>query len=178
MDDIVGRIFGYIAGILFMIFVPLIISMQLADNITQRYIDNSIERFKNICLTNGEITEENYQRLLSDLSSSGYTFDVDIEYYENVAYTNNVSSLSGNYLGHGNDEIIEHITAKITTDANGNSIIIQGIPYDLKQGDYIKISVSSKDDSYGSKIANALTLGALSRSKFHGIDGGMIRTNG
>lgn len=178
MDDIVGRIFSYVAGILFMFFVPLSISMLISDNVTQRYVENSLERFKDVCLTSGEISEENYERLISNLSSSGYVYDIKIEHYECSSYSQTGHSLTaGNYLGHGHDEIIEQITARITTDSNGNSVIVSGTPYKMNNGDYLKITVSSKDDTYGSKIANAFTFGALSKNKVYGMDSGMVRAN-
>lgn len=174
MNDIVGRIFAIIAAVLFMFFVPLTISMQSSDKITQRYVDNSLERFKDVCLTSGEITEENYQRLISDLGNTGYTFQITLEHHGNVEYADDSKNVQRYYLGHSNDEIVEQISTHISPSGE----ITKGTPYKMKQGDYLKINVVSTDATYGSKIANMLTFGALSRVNIYGRDSGMVRTNG
>lgn len=174
MKDIVANIFAVILAVLFMFFVPLSIILLSTDKISQRYVDNAMEKFKNTCLTSGEITEESYQRLVSDLGSSGYSFHIELEHQGVVNYLDENNKASTRYMGHGNDEIVETISSHITNDGT----ILYGIPYKMQQGDYLKINIVSTDSTYGSKIANTLTFGAIKQKYLYGMDSGMVRTDG
>ena len=82
MDDIMGKVLSSILIILFMVAFPLTMILQNNDKMIQRYVDESVENFKNICLVSGQITEENYQNLLSELSQTGYNFKIKVEEFD------------------------------------------------------------------------------------------------
>ena len=178
MDDIVGKILSTIAIILFMVTFPLMMILQNNDKLIQRYVDESVENFKDKCLVSGQITEENYQNLLSSLSQTGYAFKIKLEEYDETFYMTNDNESQFAYSANDNQTIVETIFSGIRTDDNGNQHQYIGEPYIMSNGSYLKITVESEDSTFATKMANILTFGSISSTGIHTIDGGRVQANG
>lgn len=178
MDDIMGKVLSSILIILFMVAFPLTMILQNNDKMIQRYVDESVENFKNICLVSGQITEENYQNLLSELSQTGYNFKIKVEEFDGTFYMDKNQNSQFAYSGTDNQTITETIFSGIRTDENGNQHQYIGDPYIMSNGSYLKITVESDDSTYATKLANILTLGAIKSTGIHTIDGGRVQANG
>ena len=188
MDDIVGKILSTIAIILFMVTFPLMMILQNNDKLIQRYVDESVENFKDKCLVSGQITEENYQNLLSSLSQTGYAFKIKLEEYDETFYMTNDNESQFAYSANDNQTIVETIFSGIRTDDNGNQHQYIGEPYIMSNGSadlntglngsYLKITVESEDSTFATKMAYILTFGSISSTGIHTIDGGRVQANG
>ena len=162
-----GKVLSSILIILFMVAFPLTMILQNNDKMIQRYVDESVENFKNICLVSGQITEENYQNLLSELSQTGYNFKIKVEEFDGKFYMDKNQNSQFAYSGTDNQTITETIFSGIRTDENGNQHQYIGDPY-----------IMSDDSTYATKLANILTLGAIKSTGIHAIDGGRVQANG
>ena len=79
MEDTPTSIIGIIVAAVLMFLVPLVLLSDRNDDIAQLVAQNATVSFVDEVLKNGVITNENYQRFLNRLNSSGNTYEVDIE---------------------------------------------------------------------------------------------------
>ena len=79
MEDTPTSIIGIIVAAVLMFLVPLVLLSDRNDDIAQLVAQNATASFVDEVLKNGVITNENYQRFLNRLNSSGKTYEVDIE---------------------------------------------------------------------------------------------------
>lgn len=130
MQDTVMTIIAIIlAGILLFIF-PLMAVAERNNDISQTIAEKAVTDFVNEVATTGAITTQNYQKLLTTLSSTGNSFDVELEHKqldENV----------GKKTQFTNNKVIgENISISKHTEAIAEQLAETGV-YNLKAGDTI-----------------------------------------
>lgn len=166
MEDTTISIIGIIIASILMLVVPLILIADRADDVSQLIVQTRTAEFVNEIVKSGKITNDQYQKFLSQLLSSGNTYEVDMEIKvldENTAkrVTDNDNTKIGNntYYSIFTSQI-EDIIAKSGEDLNNN---IEGKIL-LKQGDVISVTVKN----------NSKTLSQSLKSFYYNIVGSDI----
>mgnify|MGYP004550531795 CR=1 FL=1 len=95
MEDTTMDIIGILLGSILLFLTPLFLIADRADDISQLVVQTATAEFINEVIRDGAITSDCYQRFTSDLTSSGNTFDIDLEV-----------------------KILDKTTAKVITDEN------------------------------------------------------------
>lgn len=147
MEDSTVSIVGIIIATILLFIVPLILIADRGDDISQLTVQTLTAQFVDNIIKQGKITNEEYQRFLSSLQSSGNTYEVSIELKildENTAQRDNVATRQvgqNSYYSLYTTQIEERLQATDATDTSLNKTeqII------LKEGDII--SVTAKNSS-------------------------------
>lgn len=147
MEDSTVSIVGIIIATILLFIVPLILIADRGDDISQLTVQTLTAQFVDNIIKQGKITNEEYQRFLSSLQSSGNTYEVSIELKildENTAQRDNIATRQvgqNSYYSLYTTQIEERLQATDATDTSLNKTeqII------LKEGDII--SVTAKNSS-------------------------------
>lgn len=174
MHDTYGQIISFIVAILFMILTPSMISLQYSDNITEKYVETTIENFKDTCRETGYISEQAYQKMIQQLNNTGYGFDTKIECSKKTSYpVDTKETYLTDFLTEGNTEIMDACLETINMDH-----LNQGGKYYMRKGDYIRVTVTSVRETTSSVMSRVLTLGIMGNKKITATCGGFVGTNG
>lgn len=154
MEDTTISIIGIILASILMLVVPLILIADRADDVSQLIVQTHTSEFVNEIVKSGKITNDQYQKFLDQLVSSGNTYEVDMEIQildENTAkrVTDNDNTKIGNntYYSIFTSQI-EDIIAKSGEDVNNN---IEGRIL-LKQGDMISVTVKNSSKTLSQSL--------------------------
>lgn len=99
MEDTTLSVIGIMIASIMMFIVPLILIADRSDDISQLVVQTATAEFVDEVIKSGRITQDNYQRFVSSLESSGNTYDIDMEV-----------------------RILDENTSKMVTDSNFQSI--------------------------------------------------------
>ena len=154
MEDTFLTIIGIFIAFILMFIVPLVLISDRADDISQLIIKTSTEEFVNEIIKTGKITNDRYLRFLDELTSSGNTYDIDMEIKildENtskIVTDNNKSKIGNNtYYSIFTSQIEDIIgTSGLNTENNSDGKII------LKQGDAISVTVKNSSKTLSQSL--------------------------
>ena len=75
MDDVFGKILASVAGVLLLLFLPILCITLKAENTSQALIDNAVVEFVDNARATAQITPEAYEELDRTISAvqSGFT---------------------------------------------------------------------------------------------------------
>ncbi len=142
MSDTLMMIIGiFLAAILLFVY-PLMSLASKTDEVAQTAIEVAVSDFVDTVIMQGKITEFDYNKMLTELNSTGNSFDVQIEV-----------------------QILDDNLERVTTSDNNNKYytvytntildkIFKGEDYNLKKDDYIKVSVTNMNYTLGTQLRN------------------------
>ena len=154
MEDTTISIIGIIIAAIIMFIVPLMLIADRADDISQLVVQTATSEFVNDIIKSGKITNEKYEKFVSQLSSSGNTYEIDMEVKildENtskIVTDNNKSKIGNNtYYSIFTSQIEDIIgTSGLNTENNSDGKII------LKQGDAISVTVKNSSKTLSQSL--------------------------
>lgn len=154
MEDTFLTIIGIFIAFILMFIVPLVLISDRADDISQLIVKTTTEEFVNEVIKTGKITNDRYARFINELTSSGNTYDVDMEIKildENTSKRvtdNNPQEIGHNtYYSLFTSQIEDIIgVSGLNTDNNVDGKII------LKQGDIISVTVKNSSKTMSQSI--------------------------
>lgn len=132
-----------VAGLIFV--VPLMTMADRVDTTSQAEVEAIVTDFVEEIRTTGKITEEKYNKFLENLTSTGYTFDVDME-------TKILDENPGKKtLQTAHDKIGENVyyseyTSQIEAELEKNGI------KKLKTGDMVLVTVKNTDPTFAQQL--------------------------
>ena len=145
MEDTTLSVIGIMIAAIIMFIVPLILIADRSDDISQLVAQTATAEFVDEVVKSGKITNDNYQRFVYNLQSSGNTYDIDMEVKildENPSkeVTKSNPELIGNnsYYSIFTSQIEDKIrisSTNVTNNLTGKLI--------LKQGDEIYVTVKN-----------------------------------
>ena len=154
MEDTFLTIIGIFIAFILMFIVPLVLISDRADDISQLIIKTSTEEFVNEIIKTGKITNDRYLRFLDELTSSGNTYDIDMEIKildENTSKI--VTDQNSTEIGHNTyyslfTSQVEDIigVSGMNTNNNVDGKII------LKQGDIISVTVKNNSKTMSQSL--------------------------
>lgn len=133
-DTVVTVVAIFLAAILMFIF-PLMSTSDSADDISKQLVDSTITDFVDGIRATGKITQDDYNSFIQKISSTGNTFDVEMEVQ--VLDDNPGKKVTeADYTKVGENYYYSKYTSQILDEINSN----KGAMY-LKQGDLVSVSV-------------------------------------
>lgn len=154
MEETTVSIIGIFIAAIMMFVVPLILISDRSDDISQLVVQTATAQFVDEVIKTGKITNDKYTKFIDQLTSSGNTYEIDMEVKildENTAkiYQDKDSSKMGNntYYSIFTSQIEDMLEASVSnTENNGEGKII------LKQGDAISITVSNSSKTLSQSL--------------------------
>ena len=136
MSDTLITVVAIVLAAVLIFVVPVMTMADRFDATTQANIESITSEFVEDVRTTGKLTRERYNKFLENLSATGYTYDVNMEFKiqdENPGKKTTQST---------KDKIGENVsysvyTSQIEKDASHT--------YTLKQGDMISVTVRNTD---------------------------------
>ena len=165
MEETTMSVIGIIIAAIMMFIVPLIFISERSDDISQLVVQTATAEFVDEVIKSGKITEDKYTKFISELNSSGNTYDVDMEVKvldENTAkfYAKDGDIGTNTYYSIFTSQIEDMIGVSGSEEYNHN----QGRLI-LKQGDAISVTVKN----------SSKTLSQSLKSFYYGIKGTNIQ---
>lgn len=175
-DSLITIVAIFLAAILMFIF-PLLSIAERSDDIAQLTVQSAVTEFVNTAKATGKITSEEYSKLISKITATGNTYDVEIEVKvldENIgkksAWTQGQVIGENNYYSVYTSQIMNYLTSM---EGEGDGV------YTMKEGDIISVSAKNSNE----------TLSQTIRGIFYSISGngtyqiaaqssGMVTSNG
>ncbi len=145
-DTIVTIIAIFLAAILMMVF-PLMTMSDKVDTTTQTDVERITSEFINEIKTTGKLTPDRYSVFLEDLTATGNTYDVTLEF---KILDENPGKKT---LQTAKDKIGEnYYTSVFTTQIE--SILEAQKTYQLHEGDIVSITVKNTNVTLAQKMKN------------------------
>ena len=135
-----------LAATLMFVF-PLMTMSDRTDDISQLTVETATSEFVNEIRTTGKITSDRYGQFLEAISSTGNTYNVEIEVKildENPGKKTTQTS---------NEKIGENVYYSIYTSQVEEQLDTKGV-YKLKEGDIILVSVKNTNQTLSQQLKN------------------------
>lgn len=166
MNDIIGKFAIIIAGVILVFFIPLTIISLKQDNTTQSYIDNAVMEFVDNARASARITPKAYEKLVDKVNIAHAPCTIEI--WHSAKYTvpdyNSATGAYGSITAHEDFSkmyILEHMYPDNFTAKD----------YELKEGDFLQVTVSADSPTLGSRMAGVFLPGYNKRSIFTAYGG-------
>ena len=137
MEDTLISITGIVIALILMFFVPMIVIADRTDDIAQLSVQTTTAEFVNEVRKSGKITEDQYQKFVNRLASTGNTYDINME----------IKILDKNTAKNGNNNTTYSI---FTSQIEG--IMSEGGKIILKQGDAISVTVQNSSKTLSQSL--------------------------
>lgn len=136
---------SYSLGIFAMFFIVIAIYAAKLDYDSQSYCNDAVQEFVDKSRTSGYISANNYNEMISKMTGTGNLYDVTIVHQSKVCYPGETDSdFLSNYYTYTKDEILDEIFNDSGT-------------YKMKNGDYLRVSYSLKEATFGVKLYSFFT---------------------
>lgn len=154
MEETTVSVIGIIVAAIIMFIVPIILIADRSDDISQLVVQTATAEFVDDVVKTGQITDSRYQEFINSLSSSGNTYEIDMEVKildENTAkkVTDDYPNKVGNntYYSIFASQVEDKIgkSAENTVNNNKGKLI-------LKQGDQILITVRNSSLTFSQAL--------------------------
>ncbi len=139
----------FLAAVLMFIF-PLSAIADRNDDISQGYLQTTLDEFVNTVSAQGKLTKEDYERLEAKLEATNNSYDIELVI--NVADVNPGKKTDNQKIG--DTTYYSIYTAQLINGETGE-LDTKGVYY-LKEGDYIKVSVKNINTTISQMIKNVL----------------------
>lgn len=151
MSDTLMSVIGIFLAIIIMFVFPLMELAGKGDEVSQTVVEVAVADFVNTVATTGQITWSDYNELVQKLYSTGNSFDIQIEAQilddnPRRATTTASSDVLGEYRYYS--VYTNTILSELEKSENSK--------YQLKNDDYIIVSVKNTNTTMGTQLKNLL----------------------
>ena len=172
MNDTVITIVAIFLGTILLFIFPLMSVSERSDDISQLTVQTATSEFETAVTTKGKISLTDYQKLISTLSATGNSYDVEMEVKvldENIgkksAWTSGTVIGENSSYSIGTTSIVEEITQKGS--------------YSLKEGDVFIVRVKNTNKTLAQTIRGAIyTVAGSDNYSIAAEASGMVQANG
>ena len=172
MNDTVITIVAIFLGTILLFIFPLMSVSERSDDISQLTVQTATSEFATAVTTKGKISLTDYQKLISTLSATGNSYDVEMEVKildENIgkksAWTSGTVIGENSSYSIGTTSIVEEITQKGS--------------YSLKEGDVFIVRVKNTNKTLAQTIRGAIyTVAGSDNYSVAAEASGMVQANG
>ncbi len=172
MNDTVITIVAIFLGTILLFIFPLMSVSERSDDISQLTVQTATSEFATAVTTKGKISLTDYQKLISTLSATGNSYDVEMEVKildENIgkksAWTSGTVIGENSSYSIGTTSIVEEITQKGS--------------YSLKEGDVFIVRVKNTNKTLAQTIRGAIyTVAGSDNYSIAAEASGMVQANG
>lgn len=156
MEDTMMSVVGILIATIIMFVVPLILIADRADDIAHLTIQTATAEFVDDVIKSGKITNDDYSNFRSRLSTSGNSYDVDMELKildsntvpKYVLNSSSAVTQQNTYYSLFSRQIEEKLANLYDINANNSGEII------LKEGDVFSVTVKNKSLTLSQSLKN------------------------
>ena len=147
MDDILTSIIGIALAVILMFIFPLITMSDRTDDISQLTVEIATTEFVDDIRQTGKITPNGYGKFISNLGTTGNTYNIEIEVRildENPS--RKVTSSPSQELGENVYYSVYNSQINLQLEKNKD--------YYLKEGDIVTVSVKNTNQTMAQQLKN------------------------
>lgn len=145
-DTLITVIAIGLAAVLMFVF-PLMTISDRTDDIAQLSVETATTEFVDKIRTTGKITQDNYDKFVETITSTGNTYDVEMEVQVKDANLSKKTS-QANKSKIGEDVYYSVYTSQIETEMEDNGA------YYCKEGDMVSVSVKNTNQTIAQQLKN------------------------
>lgn len=145
-DSFITIIAIFLAAILMFVF-PLMAMSERTDDISQLAVQTATTEFVDKVRTTGKLTLDEYDKYIETLTSTGNSFDVDIE-WQQLDENPGVKTTQAEMTKIGENLYYSHYTSQVEQELNDNARI------NLKEGDRIAVTVKNTNKTISQTLKN------------------------
>ena len=147
MNDTVMTVIAIFLAAILMFMFPLMSTADRSDDIAQQAVQTATTEFVDDIRTTGKITQDKYDSFLQTISSTGNSFDVEMQVEildenANKKTTQASSKVGENYM-------YTEYTSQIANQMNNNNGV-----YKLKEGDIVAVTVKNTNKTISQVLKN------------------------
>ena len=159
-----------------MMFVfPMMAMSERSDDIAELNVQSAITEFVNTSRNTGKITADSYNKLVSDLYSTGNTYDISMEIQ---VLDENPSKKQTAIMGQSDNKIGENIYYSIYTTQIMDELDSKNVQY-MKQGDILTVTASNTNNTISQMLKNFFySLSGNDTYSIVGKDSGVVTVTG
>ncbi len=160
--DVVGRLFTFLFGTIFLFMVPLMIINLKVDEVRQVEIDDAVVEFVDNAKASGKITDMTYTELVTRIAAAYPKCEVGIIYEQSIVVPEAVGDgykAKRELYSYDRQHITDYIYyetddyGNVITDINGHKINRAELKdFPLQQGGYLTVTVKSKSSTPGNEM--------------------------
>lgn len=164
-----------VGGIILVVTIMTILGISMkSDDVAQQDTVIAITDFVNKCAEEGKITRSNYDVFTSKLKATNHTYKIDIEVKHLDENIGNKSSWTQSSVV-GENKYYSVYTSTIMESIDATT----PVPYNMKEGDIIAVSVKNTDTSITQSITSAFLAGTGNGTAVVSASGSAtVKTNG
>lgn len=164
----------FLAAIMMFVF-PMMAMSERSDDIAELNVQSAITEFVNTSRNTGKITADSYNKLVSDLYSTGNTYDISMEIQ---VLDENPSKKQTAIMGQSDNKIGENIYYSIYTTQIMDELDSKNVQY-MKQGDILTVTASNTNNTISQMLKNFFySLSGNDTYSIVGKDSGVVTVTG
>lgn len=170
-DTLITVIAIALAAVLMFVF-PLMTMADRTDDVSQLTVETATTEFVDEARTTGKITDDNYNKFLENIGSTGNTYDVEMEIQvldENPGKKTTQTNI---------DKIGENVYYSVYTSQILEVLESKGV-YSLKEGDILSVSVKNTNQTLSQQLKNFFyTITGNNTATIVASHGGLVQATG
>ena len=148
MSDSLITVIAIILTAVLLLVLPVMTMADRADDISKTDVETMTPNFVNEIRTIGKLTSEKYNKFVEELTSTGNTYDIEMEFKildENPGKKSTQSA---------KDKIGENVYYSVFTTQIQEALEGENKVYNLKEGDIINVSVKNTNLTLSQSLKN------------------------
>ena len=148
MSDSLITVIAIMLTAVLLLVLPVMTMADRADDISKTDVETMTSNFVNEIRTIGKLTSEKYNKFVEELTSTGNTYDIEMEFKildENPGKKSTQSA---------KDKIGENVYYSVFTTQIQEALEGENKVYNLKEGDIINVSVKNTNLTLSQSLKN------------------------
>lgn len=148
MSDSLITVIAIMLTAVLLLVLPVMTMANRVDNISKTDVETMTSNFVNEIRTIGKLTSENYNKFIEELTSTGNTYDIEMEFKildENPGKKSTQSA---------KDKIGENVYYSVFTTQIQEALEGENKVYNLKEGDIINVNVKNTNLTLSQSLKN------------------------
>ncbi|MBB1523407.1 MAG: hypothetical protein HG467_004245 [Clostridiales bacterium] len=169
-DTVITIIAILVAGVLLFIF-PIMAVAERNNDISQSITEKAVADFVTEVASSGSITSQNYSKLVNTLSTTGNTYDVEME-------VKKIDENVGKKSQWVNNKVIgENQQYSINTSQISESLKNRGV-YNLKAGDTFSVKVKNSNKTLAQNFRSLINPAGTDKSEISAQESSVVTATG
>lgn len=173
MDDNLSFVVAVILAVLLLVFFPLYNAFERQDDISYEVALKVVTNFADKVRQTGCITKDDYDKFVSELITTGNTYDIKIEAHRKMLNRVNNDVVAENYEIDYNRDIFKELNKKFIDNPKS---AIKSEAYLLEEGDYFYVKVKNTNVTQATMIFGIIA-GIRNPVKINLSYGGLVTNN-
>ena len=171
MSDTFITVIAIMLTAILMLVLPVMTMADRVDTVSKTDIETKTSDFVNEIRTTGKLTSENYNKFIEEITSTGNTYDVEMEFKildENPGKKSTQTA---------KDKIGENVYYSVFTSQINEALNSDNAVYYLKEGDIITVTVKNTNLTLSQSLKNFFyTISGNDTYTIAASSGGLILT--